>query len=69
MDMDTEAYVFTATRTKPATTNKYAKRVGAKKAKQLELDDRSKYTLSAQDAAMTRALAARCTGPNRSCIQ
>ena len=41
MDMDTEGYMFAATRTKPATTNKYAKRVGAKKAKWLELDDRS----------------------------
>ena len=39
--------MFAATSTKPATTNKYAKRVGAKKTKRLELDDRSEYTLSA----------------------
>ena len=49
-----------ATRTKPATTNKYAKRVGAKKTSRLELHDRDKYTLSSQDATMYRALAARC---------
>ena len=60
MGMDIEGYVFAATRTKPATTNKYAKRVGAKKAKRLELDDRSEYTLNSQDATMYRALAARC---------
>ena len=60
MGMDTEGYIFAATRTKPATTNKYAKRVGAKKGKRLELDDRSDYTLNFQDATMYRALAARC---------
>ena len=47
MGMDTEGYMFALTRTKPATTNTYAKRVGAKNAKRLELDDRSEYTLSA----------------------
>ena len=41
MDMDTEGYVLAATRTKPAKPNKYAKRVGANKAKRFELDDRS----------------------------
>ena len=41
MDMDTEGYMFAATRTKPANTNKYAKRGVAKKTKRLELDDRS----------------------------
>ena len=60
MDMDTEGFFFAATRTKPATTNKHAKRVGAKKAKRLELDDRFEYTLRAQDATIYRALAARC---------
>ena len=34
--------------------------MGAKKAKRLELDYRSEYTLGAQDATMYRALAARC---------
>ena len=60
MGMDIKGYVCAVTRTKPATTNKYAKRVGAKKAKRLELDDRSEYTFSSQDATMYRALAARC---------
>ena len=35
MGMDIEGYNCAATRTKPAATNKYAKRVGAKKAKDL----------------------------------
>ena len=41
MDMDIEGYVFAAARTKPANTNKYAKRVGANHTQKLELDDRS----------------------------
>ena len=60
MGMDIEGSNFAATGTKPATTNKYAKRIGAKKAKRLELDDRSECTLIAQDAKMYRASAARC---------
>ena len=60
LDMDTEGYMSAATRTKPANTNKYAKRVGAKKAKRFELEDRSEYALSAQDNTIYRALAVWC---------
>ena len=49
-----------ATRTKPVKTNKYQKRLGAKKAKKLELAANSEFTLSPQDATTYRALAARC---------
>ena len=47
-------------RAKPAAKNKYQKRRGAKKAKTLELDDRSAFTLNAADATMYRALSTRC---------
>ena len=60
VDMDAEGHTFAATRAKPANANKYAKSVGAKKTKRLELDYRSESTLSAQDATMCRPLAARC---------
>ena len=49
-----------ATRTKPVNNAKYAKRVGAKKAKKLELDKNSEFVLSQADATTYRALAARC---------
>ena len=49
-----------STRTKPAAKNKYQKRLGAKKAKKLERDDRSDFTLNAADATMYRARSARC---------
>ena len=49
-----------ATRTKPLNQNKYQKRMGAKKAKRLELDKNSEFTLSPADATTYRALAARC---------
>ena len=48
-----------AKRTKPV-GNKYQKRVGAKKAKKLEVDQNSSGALSPSDATMYRALAARC---------
>ena len=49
-----------ATRTQLVNQNKYQKRVGAKKAKKLELDNNSAFTLSPADATTYRALAARC---------
>ena len=49
-----------AARTKPINQNKYQKRVGAKKAKKLELDKNADFTLSPADATTYRALAARC---------
>ena len=49
-----------ATRTPPANKNKYQKRMGAKKAKKLELDQSSEFTLNSADATTYRALAARC---------
>ena len=49
-----------STRTKPVAKNRYQKRLGAKKAKKLELDDRSDFTLNAADATMYRARSARC---------
>ena len=49
-----------ATRTKPVKNNKFAKRVGAKTAKKLELAANAESTLSAQDATTYRPLAARC---------
>lgn len=49
-----------ATRTKPVKNNKFAKRVGAKTAKNLELAANPKFTLSPQDVTTYRALAARC---------
>jgi hypothetical protein len=49
-----------AIKTPPANKNKYQKRLGAQKAKKLELDERSEFTLSPSDATMYRALSARC---------
>ena len=49
-----------AARTPPANQNKFQKRVGAKKAKRLELDKNADFTLSPSDATTYRALAARC---------
>ena len=49
-----------AARTKPNKNNKYAKRVGAKKAKKLEITSDSSFTLNADDATTYRALSARC---------
>ena len=49
-----------ANRTKPVNSNKYQKRLGAKKAKKLELDQNAEFTLSQADATTYRALAARC---------
>ena len=43
-------------RTKPLAKNKFQKRFGAKRAKQLELDERSEFILGAEDATMYRAL-------------
>ena len=47
-------------RTKPLAKNKFQKRLGAKKAKKLELDERLEFILGAEDATMYRALSARC---------
>ena len=47
-------------RTKPLAKNKFQKRLGAKKAKKLEFDERSEFILGAEDATMYRALSARC---------
>ena len=47
-------------RTKPVNNNKYQKRLGAKKAKKLELSEDAELTLSRENATMYRALAARC---------
>jgi hypothetical protein len=57
-----EAYnkLIHATRTKPVEQNKYKKRLGAKKAKKLEIAENSEFVLSPADATMYRALAARC---------
>ena len=52
--------IFSA-RTKPVAKNKFQKLLGAKKAKQLEIDDRSEFTLNAADATMYRAQSARCS--------
>ena len=49
-----------ANRTKPLVQNKYQKRMGAKKAKKLEIQENQEYALSQQDATTYRALAARC---------
>ena len=58
--MDIEPMHIKATRTKPSNANKYKKRMGAKKAKKLELAENADFTLSADDATMYRALSARC---------
>ena len=49
-----------ATRTKPLKKHQGQKRIGAKKAKKLEIDPDSSFHLSPADATMYRALAARC---------
>ena len=49
-----------ANRTKPVQNAKFQKRVGAKKAKKLELDADSEFVLSPQDATTYIALSARC---------
>lgn len=49
-----------AKRTKPINSNKYKKRLGAKQTKKLEMSDDANGNLSPQDAAMYRALSARC---------
>ena len=48
-----------ANRTKPVPQHG-KKRLGAKKAKKLEIDANSSFVLGAEDATMYRALAARC---------
>ena len=57
---DSQTGKMAATRTKPVATNKYQKRLGAKKAKKLEVEENQEYILSPQDATTYRALAARC---------
>jgi hypothetical protein len=59
MDVDEPLPVFAA-RTKPVTSNKFKKRLGAKTAKKLELSENSEFELAPADATMYRALAARC---------
>ena len=49
-----------ANMTKPVNSNKYQKRLGAKKAKKLELGQNAEFALSRADATTYRALAARC---------
>ena len=58
--MDLSALPLMATRTKPTQQNKYAKRVGAKKAKTFEISNDTSFVLSADDATTFRALSARC---------
>ena len=62
MDVDEEIDVGSmfATRTKPAMNKYQQKRLGAKKAKKLEVAANSSFVLSPTDATMYRALAARC---------
>ena len=48
-------------KTKPVPRNKFQNRLGAtKKAKRLEIDERSEFALSPEDATMYWALSARC---------
>ena len=49
-----------ATRTKPKVPAKYKQRMGAKKAKHIELSSDSGHTFSQTNATLYRALAARC---------
>ena len=60
MDVDQDGRQIFAARTKPLTTNKFQKRVGAKTAKKLELAENAAFELEPADATMYRALAARC---------
>ena len=60
MEVDDPSQPVFAARTKPADSNKYKKRLGAKTAKKLELSENSAFELSPADATMYRALAARC---------
>ena len=50
--------LINAVRTKPATNAK--RRLGAKKANRLDINEHSEFVLSSEDATMYRALAARC---------
>ena len=61
MDVDMVGKVC-ATRTKPANSNKYTKRVGAKQAKKLEIADNANNSTARSSANATtyRALSARC---------
>ena len=61
-DVDVDMGKVCATRTPPVNTNKYAKRVGAKKANQLEIADNAAApdVLTSSEAKMYRALSARC---------
>ena len=47
-------------KTKSVPGSKFQQRLGAKKTKKLELDERSEFTVSPEDATMYRALAAKC---------
>lgn len=60
--MDVDSGKVCATRTNPAISNKYAKRVGAKKAKKLEIAKNALESdvLSSADATMYQGLSARC---------
>ena len=60
MLVDEDFPMIFAARTKPVKNGKYQKRVGAKKAKKLELAANSDFNLTPQDATTYRALAARC---------
>ena len=51
--------IFSST-AKPAAKKKYRERLDAEKAKKLELDERSEFTLNAAGAALYRARSARC---------
>ena len=55
-----DPYPLSAARTKPEHSNKFKKRLGAKKTKLLELADNASHTLSPADATTYRALRARC---------
>ena len=60
MDMSALTDPIMATRTKPKVPAKYKQRMGAKKAKKLELSSDSGHTLSPANATLYRALSARC---------
>ena len=59
MDLEPAGKVMAA-RTKPVQANKFKKRLGAKKAKRLELAENASGALGPEDATMYRALSARC---------
>ena len=61
--MDVELGSLCSTKPQKTTAvrnNKLQKQLGANKAKNLKLDERSEITLSPEDATMYRALAAKC---------